>query len=762
MKSGTRFVCLAAIALLGYACTDQSEVLPTDVDASQLTMAADAGTTLDIQDASTGGNANFLWLQPVSDGVASGPLASGLSPEVEICNKDNVCTRTVASETGDHYQSDLKSGIDGKPRDGSPYQIRVYGVGDFLLGSFSVAVSNNGNIPLKFWIGEGFEAEAAQECIDADRCNLGGVVGDVGGIVTVQSPSGGVGAIAAALFPPGWSPGGIDRTITIDCRDDGPTEIADDGTGPLNSGLTQLPWYCDFNVVPALAPGEQFLQAVTVEVCETVDLNHGSVVLGKSSGNADFELLPFVTPIILGDCFADYPGGGLGSSADASGLWGAVGRRLAAVFAGMGPERLYATIPRDGGAGGSVTGFSRINPVIPATIDGTLSDSGSGGIDGITVTLSNGDVTVTSQGGQYSFGGLVDASYTVTVDTADPDFPASETLAANSAVVLVTGSGDFVADFQTTSSSYVWAGTYNTATKFGGVSGTWNPHLPVVITASRQVTIGGVPITNPTVTANGVSWSTADGNSENANFTFLTSSSDTYYWSSPVSGKLFQGVIQFPGSGGLDYRGLAAPSILSATPGTGGSNAYVTQMVTFFVSNVATSGGNNPDVSVNYDIGGTVYPGTVFLSPSSGTQLYVRTPVNVSGTAQVTVTDNATGATSLPFAFDISPTFGTPEIVGTNPQVVSSGGTVAVQTYGGDTSNGEACFTQGAVAPTSGPSCLGTVALQTSGVSFTNYLAQRYTVPTLSAGPVWIQVRAGFSFGTIWSDWSVPIQVATQ
>ena len=80
MKSGTRFVCLAAIALLGYACTDQSEVLPTDVDASQLTMAADAGTTLDIQDASAIAFSNRLYQAlaaglTVDEAVVAGRLA---------------------------------------------------------------------------------------------------------------------------------------------------------------------------------------------------------------------------------------------------------------------------------------------------------------------------------------------------------------------------------------------------------------------------------------------------------------------------------------------------------------------------------------------------------------------------------------------------------------------------------------------------------------------------------------------------------------
>jgi hypothetical protein len=103
---------------------------------------------------------------------------------------------------------------------------------------------------------------------------------------------------------------------------------------------------------------------------------------------------------------------------------------------------------------------------------------------------------------------------------------------------------------------YEWAGVYTTATKSGGATGTWNGHAPLEVTADRRVIQGTTEIQNPTLGANTLSWTTADGNATNATVTFMSESSATYYWSAPVSGKLFQGSIQSPGSGPVDYRGL--------------------------------------------------------------------------------------------------------------------------------------------------------------------------------------------------------------
>ena len=106
--------------------------------------------------------------------------------------------------------------------------------------------------------------------------------------------------------------------------------------------------------------------------------------------------------------------------------------------------------------------------------------------------------------------------------------------------------------------TFEWAGSYATATKFGGASGTWRGSSTLVIGNDRSVTFGSSLIVNPTVTETGVTWRMSDGNTHNANFTFTSSSSSTYFWDTvPVSGRLFQGSLQFPGEGPLDFRGLA-------------------------------------------------------------------------------------------------------------------------------------------------------------------------------------------------------------
>jgi hypothetical protein len=104
--------------------------------------------------------------------------------------------------------------------------------------------------------------------------------------------------------------------------------------------------------------------------------------------------------------------------------------------------------------------------------------------------------------------------------------------------------------------AYTWAGVYATATKFGGATGKWNAHQNLEVTGDMRVMLGDVAIRNPTVGPSTISWAIADGNATNADLTLMTESSQSYFWSSPVSGKLFQGRIQSPGQGYLDYRGL--------------------------------------------------------------------------------------------------------------------------------------------------------------------------------------------------------------
>ncbi|MCC7132111.1 MAG: hypothetical protein IT352_05670 [Gemmatimonadales bacterium] len=104
---------------------------------------------------------------------------------------------------------------------------------------------------------------------------------------------------------------------------------------------------------------------------------------------------------------------------------------------------------------------------------------------------------------------------------------------------------------------YEWAGTYVTATKFGGNSGTWRPAAILVIGADRSVTYGDEPVKNPSVVGNQISWSLSDGNRYNADLTLMTASDNNYFWEGArKTGKLFQGRRQTPGEGYVDFRGV--------------------------------------------------------------------------------------------------------------------------------------------------------------------------------------------------------------
>lgn len=115
---------------------------------------------------------------------------------------------------------------------------------------------------------------------------------------------------------------------------------------------------------------------------------------------------------------------------------------------------------------------------------------------------------------------------------------------------LVIGCGD------DTTAPNPWAGTYTTAVKWGGAGGVWNASSDLVVTSATDVRFNAVAIVNPTWVGNALSWTIADGNAGNANITFKTSSSNTYYWASPVEGKLFEGSYQNPGEGPVDFRGI--------------------------------------------------------------------------------------------------------------------------------------------------------------------------------------------------------------
>jgi hypothetical protein len=104
--------------------------------------------------------------------------------------------------------------------------------------------------------------------------------------------------------------------------------------------------------------------------------------------------------------------------------------------------------------------------------------------------------------------------------------------------------------------AYTWVGLYATGQKWGGATGTWRATGNLELTADRRVFVGATEIMNPQVGENTVSWSMADGNGTNAAFELMTSSTSTYFWGDTgAAGQLFQGWIQYPQEGKLDYRG---------------------------------------------------------------------------------------------------------------------------------------------------------------------------------------------------------------
>ena len=78
-------------------------------------------------------------------------------------------------------------------------------------------------------------------------------------------------------------------------------------------------------------------------------------------------------------------------------------------------------------------------------ISGTVTDGGSG-LEGVTMTLDNGNTTTTDSNGDYKFKDLADGSYTITPSDSGETFtPADLTVSIDGADVtdidFVTGSG---------------------------------------------------------------------------------------------------------------------------------------------------------------------------------------------------------------------------------------------------------------------------------------------------------------------------------
>jgi hypothetical protein len=113
----------------------------------------------------------------------------------------------------------------------------------------------------------------------------------------------------------------------------------------------------------------------------------------------------------------------------------------------------------------------------------------------------------------------------------------------------------------------LFAGYYNTSSRWGGVyRPIWDTQPNLVITTGGRVIFGTQVITNPTFTGNGLSWPGLPTNYTAGNITFRLNSNDTFFWPSGFpSVNLFEGTIQYPNEGPLDYRGTVQDSLAPST-----------------------------------------------------------------------------------------------------------------------------------------------------------------------------------------------------
>ncbi|KAB8052663.1 hypothetical protein GCN78_08750 [Janthinobacterium rivuli] len=100
-----------------------------------------------------------------------------------------------------------------------------------------------------------------------------------------------------------------------------------------------------------------------------------------------------------------------------------------------------------------------------------------------------------------------------------------------------------------------FSGIYDTATKWGGDSGSWEAAGALYLTRMGFVVQGTQLITGVVIDGVTINWPT-DGNPCTASLNFLASSSTAYYWpDGPQNQPVFQGSSRSGSSGPLDYRG---------------------------------------------------------------------------------------------------------------------------------------------------------------------------------------------------------------
>jgi formylglycine-generating enzyme required for sulfatase activity len=104
-----------------------------------------------------------------------------------------------------------------------------------------------------------------------------------------------------------------------------------------------------------------------------------------------------------------------------------------------------------------------------------------------------------------------------------------------------------------------FAGEYICAVKWGGETGTWNEGLEnLLISLQGEVQLrsrsGLAVIENLTIAKETISWS-FDDNESAASITFKINSEDNYFWEQHQTGKLFEGWLEYPNEGRIDFRG---------------------------------------------------------------------------------------------------------------------------------------------------------------------------------------------------------------
>ena len=179
------------------ACTGSDAIGPD----SEIDVPVEFAVEVDFE---SGDGAQFLFLQPLSNGKPTEPLATGLELTVTICDESDECDKFEAVEQDDHYRVNWKS--DKKSAD-EDFSVVVTGFG-IVLGELTLTLEKKGKekagrtFPIKFWIGEGIGAVVAevQDCEEANLCNSEPVPPGEDITITTEDEDGSGAPVAAITF----------------------------------------------------------------------------------------------------------------------------------------------------------------------------------------------------------------------------------------------------------------------------------------------------------------------------------------------------------------------------------------------------------------------------------------------------------------------------------------------------------------------------------------------------------------------------------